>query len=101
VLGLPVFWERTVLRMKRYVFIPPQSLNLHPRPESPVPDFMDMDEDYFGQSINMEEALKDMLGISENTSREQMQETFRLDLHNDQRQYFALRDYKNKISKAS
>jgi hypothetical protein len=96
-----VFWERMVSRMKRYVFIPPQNLNLRPNPESPVPEFIDIEEDYFFQSFNMEEALKDMLGIGDNPGHEKMQETFRLDLRNDHRQYFALKDYRGKINQAS
>jgi hypothetical protein len=87
--------------MKRYVFVPPQGSNIHPISESPVPDFINIEEDYFGQAMNMEDALKDMLGIGENPSQEKLQETFCLDLSNDHRKYFALRDYKNKIRLAS
>jgi hypothetical protein len=87
--------------MKRYVFLPPPGLIFHPVSESPVPDFIDIEEASFTQGVNMEEALKDMLDIGENNSQERLQQTFSLDLRNDHRKYFALRDYKNKISLAS
>ncbi len=87
--------------MKRYVFLPTQGLNFRPNFESPVPDFIDIEEDYVGQSVNMEEALKDMLGIVDLSGQDKWQETFRLDLRNDHRRFFALKDYKNRIGRAS
>jgi hypothetical protein len=55
----------------------------------------------YGQEHAIEDALQDILDLNENPEEHKLQETYSLDLRNDSREYFQLKDYKNKIRIAS
>ena len=85
--------------MKKYVFTTPEELTYQPNGDSPQPDFMDMEIMGFGHTL--EDALKDILELNEKPSENKMRRTFSLDLKNDSRRYFSLRDYKEATRLAS
>ena len=87
--------------MPRFIFITPERLIIHPCSDSPLPDSVDMQMISSGQECTIEDALKDILDLNEPLEERRLQETYSLDLRNENRSFFQLRDYKNKISVAS
>jgi hypothetical protein len=85
--------------LKKYIFTTPEVLTYQPNSDSPQPDFMDMEIMGFGHTL--EDALKDILELSEHPEENKLRRTFFLDLKNDSRKYFSLRDYKETTRIAS
>ena len=69
--------------------------------DSPLPDAIDMEVITSGQELTEEYALKDILELEESAAEQKLQETYSLDLKNENRKFFQLNDYKNKIRIAS
>jgi hypothetical protein len=82
-------------------FITLDTLSCLPGSDSPEPDFEDMRIMGFGPYPTLEEALKDILELSENQAGGRSGQTIRLDLRNDNRKYFHLKDFKTKARIAS
>jgi hypothetical protein len=87
--------------MKKFVFITPERMTCQPNSDSPQPDFVDMDIMGFNNGSSIEDALRDLLELNEGMVEKDPGETYTLDLKNENRQFFALQDYKNKIPLAS
>ncbi len=87
--------------MPRFIFITPERLIIQPYSDSPLPDSIDMQMITSGPECTIEDALKDILDLNEPLEEQRLQETYSLDLKNENRSFFQLRDYKNKISVAS
>jgi hypothetical protein len=79
------------------------SVRLTRRPDydSPLPEFMDISQNSSGQELTLEYALQDILELNENPEEHRLQETYSLDLRNDSRNYFQLKDYNNNTRMAS
>jgi hypothetical protein len=87
--------------MKKFVFITPERMTHQPNSDTPQPDFVDMDLIGFGNGGSIEAALKDLLELNEGLVEKDPGQTYFLDLKNESRQFFALKDYKNKTPMAS
>jgi hypothetical protein len=87
--------------MNKNFFNASARLTRRPNGDSPLPEFMDISLNCSGQEQTLEYALQDILELSENPEEHRMQETYSLDLKNDSRSFFQLKDYKNNISLAS
>ena len=87
--------------MKNFIFINPETLTYQPNTDSPEPDFEDMRAMVFGPGQTMEEALRDILELNENLEGGKPGQTLRLDIRNENRKYFHLKDYKSKVRLAS
>jgi hypothetical protein len=87
--------------LKHYNFVTLDTLSYQPGTDSPEPDFEDMRIMGFGPGQTLEEALKDILELNENLEGGNPGQTIRLDLRNDNRKYFHLKDFKSKARIAS
>jgi hypothetical protein len=87
--------------MNKNFFNASARLTHRPNYDSPLPDFIDISFGNFWQEQNIEYALQDILELNENPDPHRLQETYSLDLKNDSRTFFQLKDYKNNIGMAS
>ncbi len=87
--------------MPKYIFVTPERLTFKPFCDSPLPDAIDMEVITSIQDLTEEDALKDILELEEPEAEQKFQETYSLDLKNESRKFFQLKDYKNKIRIAS
>jgi hypothetical protein len=86
--------------MKKYMFITPETISYKPSFDSPEPDFGVM-QFIFEENHTVEDALNDLIELNEHMVEEKPGETFPLDLKNDARRLFNLKEYKEKIRIAS
>jgi|WetSurMetagenome_2_1015567.scaffolds.fasta_scaffold830633_1 hypothetical protein len=87
--------------MNRYLFSATARLTRRPNYDSPLPEFIDISVNSSGQEFTMEYALQDILELDEKPDSHRLQETYSLDLKNDSREYFQLKDYRNGAGYAS
>jgi hypothetical protein len=87
--------------MNQYLFNATARLTHRPNNDSPLPEFIDISLNSSGQEFTMEYALQDILELNENPEVHRLQETYSLDLKNDSRAYFQLKEYRNGNSFAS
>ncbi len=87
--------------MKKYVFVTPERLIYKANYDSPEPDFIDMQVINFDQVQTMEDALEDLLELNNHVQEDSLEETYPLDLANENRQYFSLEDYQDGTPMAS
>ena len=81
--------------MNKYLFNATARLTRRPNNDSPLPEFIDISFNSSGQEFTMEYALQDILELNENPEGHRLQETYSLDLKNDSRAFFQLKDYQN------
>ncbi len=87
--------------MKRYFFITPKEMNFQPVYDCPVPDFIDLQDIHFDQDQMMQDALDDLTELNEFVADDKLGQTLALDLNNNSRKFFRLKDYKEKVPLAS
>ncbi len=87
--------------MNKYLYNATPRLVRRSHYDSPLPDFLDISMDNSGQEQTLEYALQDILDINEKAEAHRLQETYSLDLKNESRSFFQLKDYKNNIRVAS
>jgi hypothetical protein len=87
--------------MNKYFFNATARLTRRPNYDSPLPEFIDISLNSSGQEQTMEYALQDILDLNENPDEHRLHETYCLDLKNESRTFFQLKDYKNNIGIAS
>jgi hypothetical protein len=87
--------------MNKYLFDATARLIRRPNNDSPLPEFIDISFNSSGQEFTMEYALQDILDLNEDPETHRLQETYSLDLKNDHRSYFQLKDYQNNTGFAS
>jgi hypothetical protein len=87
--------------MDMYLFNTTARLTRRPDIDSPLPEFIDIAFNSSGQEFSMEYALQDILDLNDNPTSHTLQETYFLDLKNDSRAFFQLKDYRNNIRIAS
>jgi hypothetical protein len=87
--------------MNKYLFSATARLTRRPNNDSPLPEFIDISLNSSGQELTLEYALQDILELNENPEEHRLHETYSLDLKNESRTFFQLKDYKNNIGIAS
>ena len=87
--------------MKKYIFITPEGLTYKPNCDSPDPDFPGMQIIGDGHGSTLDEALKDLMEMSENLFENHSAQNFSLRLENDNKKYFWPREHKSKVPLAS
>jgi hypothetical protein len=86
--------------LKKYVFTP-EGMNFQPGNDSPMPDFIDLEAFVLERASSMQDALNDLIELQIHPEAEGLELTLPLDLRNDSRRLFSLREYKEKIPTAS
>jgi|WetSurMetagenome_2_1015567.scaffolds.fasta_scaffold450762_1 hypothetical protein len=87
--------------MKKYLFVTPEGLTCKPNFDSPEPDFVDMQIIGFNHDSLVQDALKDLIEMHGNQTENKINKHFSLRLENDKKNYFWLKENKNKINTAS
>ena len=76
-------------------------MNYQPDNDSPMPDFLDLQGLFFERGSEMQDALNDLIELQMNPDADGLDLTLPLDLRNDSRRLFSLREYKEKVRTAS
>ena len=76
-------------------------MNYHPDGDSPMPDFLDLQGLLVERGTHMQEALNDLIELQIDPQANRLDQTLPLDLRNDSRRLFLLREYKEKVPTAS
>ncbi|MDP2917749.1 MAG: hypothetical protein Q8O16_07475 [Dehalococcoidia bacterium] len=87
--------------MRRYIFITTEGSIYQPHSDSPEPDIENMQVTGFGQGDTVKDALMNLPGLHEYLVKTSFDEILALELKNDTRKYFSLRDTTKKYMKAA
>ncbi len=87
--------------MKKYIFITPEGLTYKPNCDSPDPDFLDMQVIGFGGGSTIEEALNDLMELSESGIQNKTERNISLRIENNHNRSLWIRERKDKIPIAS
>jgi hypothetical protein len=89
------FWEKEVIgyyKMDKYIFLTAEGSTYQPNSDSFEPDIENLQVIGFAQGDTVDNALKNLLELNEYLVNTNFDEIFAIQLVNDHRQYFSLRD---------
>jgi hypothetical protein len=87
--------------LRKYIFLTSDGANYQPDNDSPMPDFLDLQSLFMERGTEMQEALNDLIELQINPDEDRLDFTLPIDLRNDSRRLFMLREYKEKVRTAS
>jgi len=78
--------------MRKYIFLTTEGLTYQPNSASPEPDIENMQVIGFAQGDTVQEASRNLLDLNEYLADTNFDEIFAIELANDHREYFSLKD---------
>jgi hypothetical protein len=87
--------------MKKFIFITPEGLSFKPTMDSPEPDALDMEIFGFNSKVSVQDVIRDLMELSENSEGDHLVRPFTLRIENDSRKNIWVREKKYKTSIAS
>jgi len=87
--------------MGKYIFLTTEGLTYQPNSASPEPDIENIQVIGFAQGDTVQDASRNLLGLNEYLADTNFDEIFAIQLADDHREYFLLKDIINNIGNAN